>query len=260
MLVFDGLILTILEDFGPAPVVNLSNLDEATATHLSITGMTIVGLGSTRVYLRLFGSIPVPEFPDREAMPFIFSVSGEDSADERIIQQGRDCVIFLLFASSNRATIYGIHHEVERILNEHVKSFRSRDNLSQEAMDAILDQINQIEPPSVQELPLEEQEIALERKAGLEFYKVLPDGDIQETSLNDGLKSPILLLVNHVNQMILTLTLSEDISERYLYLAGSAANRLNVERLRSAYRIRDVDDPLEIAMFLEKIRSGFETD
>jgi len=127
-------------------------------------------------------------------------------------------------------------------------------------MDAILDQINQIEPPSVQEQPLEEQEIAMERKAGLEFYKVLPDGDIQETSLNDGLKSPILLLVNHVNQMILTLTLSEDISERYLYLAGSAANRLNIERLRSAYRIRDIDDPLEIAMFLEKIRSGFEAD
>jgi len=57
MLVFDGLILTVLEDFGPAPVVNLSNLDEATATHLSITGMTIVGLGSTRVYLRLFGHL-----------------------------------------------------------------------------------------------------------------------------------------------------------------------------------------------------------
>ncbi|MFX0117636.1 MAG: hypothetical protein ACFFB3_24035 [Candidatus Hodarchaeota archaeon] len=256
MVIFDGLILTVLEDFGPAPVVNLSDLDEATATHLSITGMTIVGLGSTRVYLRLFGSIPVPDFPDCEAMPFIFSVSGEDSADDRIIHQGRDCVIFLLFASSNRATVYGIHHEVERILNEHVKTFRTRENLSQAAMDAIFDQINHIEPPSVQELPLEEQEIVLERKAGLEFYKVLPDGELQETSLQDGLKSPIMLLVNHVNQMILKLTLSEDISERHMYLAGRAANRMNVERLRNAFKVRDVDDPLEITMILEKIGAG----
>ncbi len=200
MVVFDGLILTVLEDFGPAPIVNLSNLDEALATHLSITGMTIVGLGSTRVYHRLFGSIPVPDLPDCEAMPFLFTVSGEDSADDRIIHQGRDCVIFLLFTSPNRATVYGMHHEVESILNEHAKNFRTREHLSQAAMDGILDQINQIEPPSVQELPLEEQEIAMERKAGLEFYKVLPDGELQETSLTDGLKSPIMLLINHVTR------------------------------------------------------------
>ncbi|MFQ6123332.1 MAG: hypothetical protein ACE5R6_01815 [Candidatus Heimdallarchaeota archaeon] len=258
MVVFDGLILTILEDFGPAPIVNLSKMDEATATHLSITGLTIVGLGSTRVYLRLFGSIPVPDFPDSEAMPFIFSVSGEDSADERIIQQGRDCVIFLLFASSNRASVYATHHEVEKILNEHVKNFQTREDLSQAAMEVILGQINQIEPPSIQELPLEEQEIAMERKAGLDFYQVLPDGELQETSLSDGLKSPILIIVNHVNQLILKLTLSEDISERYDYLAARAANRVNVERLRNAYRIRDIDDPLEIDMLLEKIRTGFK--
>ncbi len=258
MLVFNGLILTILEDFGPAPVVNLSNLDEATATHLSITGMTICSLGSTRVYLRLFGSIPVPDFPDHEAMPFIFSISGEDSTDERIIHAGRDCVIFLLFESSNRAIVYGIHNEVERILNKHIKNFRTREHLSQVAMDVILEQINQIELLSVQELPLEEQEIAMERKAGLEFFKVLSDGEIQETSLTDGLKSPILLLVNHVNQMILKLTLSEDISERYRYLAGRAANRINVERLRNAFNIRDIDDPVEIDMLLDKIKTGFE--
>ncbi len=55
--------------------------------------------------------------------------------------------------------------------------------------------------------------------------------------------------------MILKLSLSKDISERYAYLAGRAANRMNVERLRNAFKIRDVDDPIEINMILEKIRA-----
>ena len=255
MSVFDGIILSILEDFGPAPIINCSELDEVAATNLGITGMTIVGLGSTdRVYLRLFGSIPVPNFPNREVLPFLFSISGEESEDERIKAQGRECVIFLLFDSSNRNIVYGIHNDVEGILIENVKRFQTREDLSQDVFNAILDQINQITPPSVQELPLEEQKIAMEGKTGLEFFKVLPDGELQQTSLTDGLKASILLVVNHVNQMILKLTLSEDISDRYVYLAGRAANRMNVERLRSAFRIRDIDDPIEIDMLLEKIR------
>ena len=255
----DGILLAILEDYGPDPLVNLTEFDLGTATSLSIAGMTIVALGSSdRVYQRLFGSIPVPGNADWEAMPFIFNVFGGESTDARIKVQGRECVLFLLFKAENRSHAYSIHSDAEQLLIQQTQKFNTRDDMTQEVITSILEQLQQISPPAPQEVSTPVESPIITEKSGLEFFTLSPEGDPQSTSLTEGLKAPLMLLVNHVNQTILRLTLSESVSERKAYLAGSAATKMNVERYQNAYRIRDVDDPLEIHMVLEKIKSSFD--
>jgi len=249
--------LAIFEDYGPAPMLNISNLDEGIAAHLSVTGMTIVGFGSTdRIYLRLFGSIPVPNLPECEALPFLFLIKGDDSEDSRVQAHGRDCAFFLIFDSSNRSQVYGVHTEAEKLMINYAQNIRSREDLTPEALQTMLDAINQITPSEAQESPSLDQVPVEEVKAGLEFITVLPDGEIQSTSLVEGIKSSVLLVINHVNQMLLILYLDESIPDRHRYWAGRIANRLNGERFRSAFKIRDIEDPLEIDMLLEKLHSS----
>ena len=210
----DGILLAILEDYGPDPVVNLTEFDIGTATSLSIAGMTIVALGSSdRVYQRLFGSIPVPGFSDWEAMPFIFNVFGGESADDRIKAQGRECVLFLLFKSSNRSLVYSIHSDAEKILIEHSQQFQTREDLTPEIIASMLDQLKQISPPTPSAVSIEAESPVMEEQSGLECFTLSPDSELQPTSLTEGLKAPLMLLVNHVNQTILRLTLSETVSE-----------------------------------------------
>ena len=255
----DGILLAILEDYGPDPLVNLTEFDLGTATSLSIAGMTIVALGSSdRVYQRLFGSIPVPGNADWEAMPFIFNVFGGESTDDRIKVQGRECVLFLIFKADNRSHVYSIHSDAEQLLIQQTQQFNTRDDMTQEVITSILEQLQQISPPSPQDVSTPVDSPIITEKAGLEFFTLSPEGDPQPTSLTEGLKAPIMLLVNHVNQTILRLTLSESVSERKSYLAGSAATKMNVVHFRNAYRIRDVYDSLEIHMVLEKIKASFD--
>ena len=255
----DGILLAILEDYGPDPVVNLTEFELETATSLSIAGMTIVALGSTdRVYQRLFGSIPVPGSSDWEAMPFIFNVFGGESTDDRIQTQGRECVLFLLFKASNRSLVYSIHSDAEKLLIGHIQQFKTREDLTPEVIASMLEQLQQIRPPTPQEVSIEPESPLMDEKSGLEFFTLSPDGEPQPTSLTEGLKAPLMLLVNHVNQTILRLTLLDTVSERKAYLAGSAAAKMNAEHFRNAFRIRDVDDPLEIQMVLEKIQASFD--
>ena len=114
---FSGLIVTTMGDRGPYPVLNLSSLPEDTAENLSVVGMTILFMGAgtvtERQHYRLHGSLPIPNSPDLEALAMSFTVSPTETTDIRIDQHGRESTIWLLFNSTNRATILQMHQVIK---------------------------------------------------------------------------------------------------------------------------------------------------
>ena len=109
-----GIVFVTFEDTGPAVIYNDTPLTEEQTMTLAVEGMTIVGLdegsaGKTmaekksQIYdtmddKRSFGPLPVPDAPDLRSMAITFDVESDESADSRIVEFGRKCILFLLFA------------------------------------------------------------------------------------------------------------------------------------------------------------------
>lgn len=108
-----GIVFVTFEDTGPSVIYNDTDLTEEQTLTLAVEGMTIVGLdegsqGKTlkekkaRIFdtmddKRSFGPLPVPDAQDLRAMAITFDVESVDSADHRITEFGRKCILFLLF-------------------------------------------------------------------------------------------------------------------------------------------------------------------
>lgn len=108
-----GIVFVSFEDAGPSVLYNDTDLSEDQTMTLAVEGMTIVGLdeGSSGKTMeerkkkafdtlddkRSFGPLPVPDAPDLRAMAVTFDVESEESKDQRILEFGRKCIMFLLF-------------------------------------------------------------------------------------------------------------------------------------------------------------------
>jgi len=109
-----GIVFVTFEDTGPSVIYNDTILTEEQTLILAVEGMTIVGLdeGSSSATLkekrsqifdtlddkRSFGPLPVPDAPNLRSMAITFDVESDESADHRIREFGRKCILFLLFA------------------------------------------------------------------------------------------------------------------------------------------------------------------
>ncbi|MFX1282055.1 MAG: hypothetical protein ACFFB5_00305 [Promethearchaeota archaeon] len=251
-----GLIVTAMTDMGPYPVLNLSPISEDTTVKLSVIGMTILSMGAGTVaekqHYRLHGSIPIPDSPTLEALAMSFTVTPTKTSDVRIDQHGRESTIWLLFESKDRNRIFLQHSSIEKALKEEISTIHIEDNLSDPTiMNRILDRIKEM--LSTAEIPTETPYYIPER-GGLEFYTINADGDLIELETSVDLSAySILMVINAVVKRIFLIKLDDSTPQRLMFLAGRSASNLNVNRFKNEFTIRDVSDPIERDMILEKI-------
>ena len=252
-----GLIVTAMTDMGPFPVLNLSPISEDTTVKLSVIGMTILSMGAGTVaekqHYRLHGSIPIPDSPSLEALAMSFTVAPTHTSDVRIDQHGRESTIWLLFESKDRDRVFRQHTAIEKALKEEISTIYIEDNLSDSTiMNRILTRVKEItQIPSEEEVPTP---YYISERGGLEFYTINKEGDLitLETS-SDLTAHPVLILINSVVKRIFLIKLNDSVPQRLAFLAGRSASNLNTNRFKNEFTIRNVSDPIEREMILEKI-------
>jgi hypothetical protein len=263
----EGLIVTTMTDRGPFPVLNLSSLSEDTAEKLSVIGMTILFMGAgtvaERQHHRLHGSIPIPDSPNLEALAMSFTVSPIETIDVRIDQHGRESTIWLLFESEKRETIFKVHRLIEKALQEETKIIKNESDLSNpEIMDGILKRIKNItDSPDLTTVVMDQVEpsIIVER-GGLEFFTVNSEGELREIDPRVELaSSSVLIMINTILKRIFVIRLKDSIPHRLMFLASTSVSNINTNRFKNEFSVRDVQDPMEREMLLEKIGIVLET-
>ena len=71
--------------------------------------------------------------------------------------------------------------------------------------------------------------------------------------MNDFSTHSVLILVNSIIKRIFTIQLKDSVPQRLIFLASRTASNLNSNRFKNEFKIRNVTDPLEREMILEKI-------
>jgi hypothetical protein len=91
-------------------------------------------------------------------------------------------------------------------------------------------------------------------RGGLEFFSVDTEGKMKEIDPRVELSSySVLILVNTILKRIFLIRLKETIPHRLVFLASTAVSNINTNRFKNEFSIRDVQDPMEREMILEKI-------
>ncbi|MHA1971786.1 MAG: hypothetical protein ACTSW1_02265 [Candidatus Hodarchaeales archaeon] len=256
-----GVICTTMTDMGPYPTLNLSPLSEDTTVKLSVIGMTILSMGAGTVaekqHYRLHGSIPIPDSSTHEALAMSFTVTPQKTNDARIGEHGRESTIWLIFDSKDRDFIFLRHGQIERTLQNAVRMLQKEQDLSDEKkLTKIFEDVKKVLAETIisEEMPITQVPKMLAEKGGLEYFTIEDEGKLLELEPNQDFSShPILILVNSVLKKILVIKLQDNIPQRLLFLAGRSASNLNSNRFKNEYNIRNVLDPLEREMILEKI-------
>ena len=260
-MMIEGLIVTTMTDRGPFPVLNLSSVSEDTAEKLSVIGMTILFMGAgtvaERQHYRLHGSIPIPDSPSLEALAMSFPVSPTETSDLRIDQHGRESTVWLLFESDNREVIFSAHKLIEETLQEETKRIRFEKDLSNiEIMNSILDRIKSIpdSPEAVTIVMDSEKPSQIVERGGLEFFTVNTEGDLREIDPRGDLGTcSVLIMINTILKRIFLIRLKDSIPPRQIFLASTSVSNINTNRFKNEFTVRDVQDPMEREMILEKI-------
>jgi len=256
-----GLICTTMTDLGPYPTLNLSPLSEDTTVKLSVIGMTILSMGAGTVaekqHYRLHGSIPIPDSSTHEALAMSFTVTPKETNDARIGEHGRESTIWLIFNSKDRDFIFLRHSQIEKTLQNAVRSLEKEQDLSDEKkLKLIFEDIKKVLSETIitEEPQVTPKPIMLAKKGGLEYYTIKDEGELVELeSYKDFSSHQVLILVNSILKKILVIKLKDNIPQRLFFLAGRSASNLNSNRFKNEYNIRNVLDPLEREMILEKI-------
>ena len=174
--IINGLVVTITDDLGPKPVVNLSQLDEILANKLAMIGMTVLMLGnSDPIYFskrhnKLLGPLPIPfdnqmgmmtgiqtEMVEAEAVAIIFNVKCDLPTDDpRAKEYGREAIAWFVFNSDDRDKVYTITKKIEEIGSKHLEkvdleSQLTNKELFQQLLDEILSTTSEIDQSSTTE-------------------------------------------------------------------------------------------------------------
>lgn len=142
-----GIVFVTFEDTGPSVIFNDTDLTEEQTLTLAVEGMTIVGLdeGSQGKTLkekkaqvfdtmddkRSFGPLPVPDAQNLRAMAITFDVESVDSADHRITEFGRKCILFLLFKEDYTREILDAYGLIKPYFSVIVRDITTENHLTQ---------------------------------------------------------------------------------------------------------------------------------
>lgn len=261
----NGLIITTFTELGPTPLVNLSPLDEGVTLKLSTVGMTIVSMGEEPPLHRLYGPIPVPGASGYEAFGISFIVSATDTTDERVQMHGRLSNVWIIYKNNIREELLAFHNEIENLLNAELKNIKTDAELSDEKfIRNVFDKVQQVTSKEEVTLPRKVEEEKLLTDQAVYFYTVQkekPEGELEPIAFDSqiNLRSfPVLVIVNTVIEKIFILKNREDTPNRLMFLASRAASRLNTDRWRNRFRVRDVSDPLECEILIDKASVLFD--
>jgi hypothetical protein len=142
-----GIVFVTFEDTGPSVIFNDTDLTEEQTLTLAVEGMTIVGLdeGSQGKTLkekkaqvfdtmddkRSFGPLPVPDAQNLRAMAITFDVESVGSADHRITEFGRKCILFLLFKEDYTREILDAYGLIKPYFSVIVRDITTENHLTQ---------------------------------------------------------------------------------------------------------------------------------
>ncbi|MHA2367231.1 MAG: hypothetical protein ACXADX_00285 [Candidatus Hodarchaeales archaeon] len=148
-----GILLCMIADSGPDVVVNYSSLDEMMGLKLAVSGMTAMGLGSTKRGLReLHGPISVPDSEEVQAFYFPFLVSGAQSEDERIRKHGRECAFFLIFQKGQKSKLLKYYEMIERIFRIQSLALLNEDDLNEPRCERLVQIVQRLSEGTSNEL------------------------------------------------------------------------------------------------------------
>ncbi|MHA1237397.1 MAG: hypothetical protein ACTSQ9_07050, partial [Candidatus Hodarchaeales archaeon] len=156
-----------------------------------------------------------------------------------------------------------LHRVIEKTLQEETMKIKNETDLSSpEIMDGILKRIKSItDTPDVPTIVIEsvEPSIIVER-GGLEFFTVNSEGELREIDPRVELaSSSVLIMINTILKRIFLIKLKDSVPHRQMFLASTSVSNINTNRFKNEFSIRDVQDPMEREMLLEKIGIVLET-
>ncbi len=261
--IIDGILITIFGEMGPNPIVNTSSLNEEVSMKLAIAGMTILSMGFggdgifEKRHFRLHGPIPVPDSGDSEALAISFKVEATETQDERVLDYGRETTLWIVFHSKYRTAIYSYHSQFESQLNEVLTKIKFESELSNpELITDISDRLRRIlaVKSTYEKDNIISKEDEIEIQQPFKFLTVNNEGKLTPiTNYNDLYSVRILIFVNTITKIIFNIHIKDSIPQKHMFFAARAASKLNSDKYKSEFRIRDVTDEMEKEFLMEKI-------
>ncbi|MHA1124537.1 MAG: hypothetical protein ACTSO7_01450 [Candidatus Heimdallarchaeota archaeon] len=252
-----GIVFVTFEDTGPQVIYNDTILTEEQTMTLAVEGMTIVGLdegssGKTmaekksQIYdtmddKRSFGPLPVPDAPDLRSMAITFDVESEDSADSRILEFGRKCILFLLFNEDYTREILDAYGLIKPYFSVIVRDIVNEKHLTQ---------------PNLQDLS---------KKMGLLFsgklpriFTLLEDGQPKELIGKKIPASDVFLVADKNKSQLSILFYSPDPTvwrKRQIY---RSASELNSSVFKNKLKVISVTEIGEMTKILDRLNVSIE--
>ncbi len=150
-----------------------------------------------------------------------------------------------------------MHSQIEKTLQRESKVLKEEDDLIDPGkMQTIFNRMkNLCEELSNGTIPsMEYQPQVLAERGGLEYYTINDVGDPLPLQPNDEIMdNSVLIIANTILKRLLVIKLKENVSQRLMFIAGRSASNLNSNRFKNEFTIRNVLDPLEREMIIEKI-------
>jgi hypothetical protein len=264
--IIEGLVLTVFSDRGPVPILNVSSLEEVTTQKLAIVGITILSMGfmtaekSKERNYKLLGPIPVPDSNDYSAISVFFNVVADiGTKDTRVEQFGRTCNLFLIFNTKYRKLIFNAFDSIETIVNNFLFEFKKESELTD--IDEFKGLLNDLQNLPISQFEETKREITKKDKFTPEtinygFYTVNQKEQI--TSVHDLSKINdlnCLILVNLNEKAIYAIKVKATLPQREMFIAVRAASKLNLEKLKSEFQIKNISDEVEVNYHMNKIQS-----
>ena len=273
--IITGLVVTITDDMGPKPVVNLSQLDEILAHKIAMIGMTVLMLGNSapayfsKRHNKILGPLPIPfdnqmalmtgktdtEMVEAEAVAVIFNVKADLPTDDpRAKEYGREAIVWFIFNSSDRDKIFAITKKIEDIAKIHLPKFELESQLPntglfKEFLDDVLAQTGEIDLSSSTET-YQPEAIKYANyslyKFDFEKEKLVPILSLPEIKTLD------LFVFVDIPEKQINLMQLKNIPERKLFMVSKAIANLNLS-LKREFTVRNVNDQYELMMHMEKI-------
>lgn len=274
--IITGLVITITDDLGPKPVINLSNLDEILANKLAMIGMTVLMLGnSDPIYFskrhnKILGPLPIPfdnqmsllsgeekEIIEAEAVAVIFNVKADLPTDDpRALQYGREAIAWFIFNSDDRDKIFTITKTIEEISGEFFKDVDVESQLTDK--DKFENLLNEVltKTTVTEELPPSEHyepETIKYAQYTLYKYDFTKEKLVPVYSLEEINSLELFVFVDLTEKQI-NLIILKNVPERKLFMASKAVANLNLS-LKREFTVRNVNDQYEIMMYMEKLET-----
>lgn len=278
--IINGLIVTITDDMGPKPLINIGNdqINEILAYKIAMIGMTVLMLGNsdpvyfTKRHNKILGPLPIPfdnqtamlegkeiDMVEAEAVALIFNVKVDlPTEDQRAIEFGREAIVWFVFNSSDRDKIFSITKKIEETAKVYLENIQFESQLTdKERFKGLFDEILNVTSEIDLSQPSESHIPEPIKYANYSLYKFDFDKEklLPVLSFEEVKKLELLIIVDLKDKQINLLQFQPKVPERKLFMVSKAIANLNLS-LKREFTVRNVTDQFEIMMYMEKIEDS----